>query len=99
MTRRVIRPAPRRVVHVHHAPVRVWIAGHYETRTRQVWVGGYHEERVDPAVYEKRFNARTCAWEHVLVRPERVVKVWVEGHHVDRDVQVWVAGYWKIRHR
>ena len=99
VTRRVVRPAPVRVVHVHRAPVRVWIAGHYETRTRQVWVPGYHEKRVEPAAYERRFNTRTCSWEEIQVRPERIVKVWVEGRHEDREERVWVEGYWKIRHR
>ena len=45
-------------------------------------------------MYEKRFDKHACTWRSVVVRPERVRKIYVPGRTEQRRVRVWVRGHY-----
>ncbi len=86
---------PRVHVHGHHCH---WVPGHHGYRKRAVWVRGYYTTETIPAVYEKRFDKHTCTWRSVVVRPERVRRIYVPGRTEQRRVRVWVRGHYNCGH-
>jgi hypothetical protein len=79
---------PRR--HVHHSGCHV--AGHWETRTYRRWVPGVWREEVLPAVWKQYWDPELCRWVKVRLRPRRIRRVWVPGHHERVLRKVWVPG-------
>ena len=84
--------------HVHSKSCR-WVPGRFVTKVRSVWEPGYYTIETRPAVYRTRRDPLTCRDIEVEVRPERRVRVWVEGRYVDRKVRIWRRGHWKcVKH-
>jgi len=81
-----------------HAPRRVWVPGHYETRHERVWVPGPCERVWIEPVFELRFDAcgRRVRFE---VSPGHWRTVQHPGHHEQRAFQVWVPGHYRSRER
>lgn len=90
---------------------RRFVPGHYETRVERVLVRPgryewqYQRVLVEAAHYEMRHTAPvtetvydSCGNPHeVIVRPGRVVKVWVPDRYETRKVQVWVPPVYETR--
>lgn len=79
-----------------HAPVRVWVPGHFETQRREVVVRGGTERRWMPARFETRYDScgrrlqiqiSTGHWEVVRL-PDRVET---------RLEKVWIPAHWETR--
>ena len=76
---------------IHH---RVWVPGHYETRTAQLLIEpGHYTYRDVPPVYETRYRHGRPV--RVLVREGYRERIWAPARYETRHTQVWVPGYWK----
>lgn len=75
-------------------PPRVWVAGHYEMRCERVWVPGTCERVWVAPVYEWRRDACGRTYQ-VLVCAGYWRTIENPGRWEDREVKVWVEGYWK----
>lgn len=71
---------------------KVWVAGHYETRYRQVWVNGYHNEVWVEPTYLTAPDGQQIFWNSGYWK-----KIYVPGHYEVRPFQVWVPGAWVLR--
>jgi len=87
-----------RVSSYSHAPRRVWVPGHHETRLEQVWVPGCSERVWVEPVFELRLGScRT--WIRVEVAPGHWRTVQHPGHYETRAVSVWIPGHHASRAR
>ena len=81
-----------------HAPRRVWVPGHYETRCEQVWVPAQSERLWGEPVFELRVDA--CG---NRVRVQLCAGYWTTVHHPGRyetrEQQVWIPGHYAQRSR
>jgi len=82
--------------HRHHQYCE-WIPGHYENRAREIVVPGYLRKVTVPARYIEHRGPRGITFK-VLVRPTRVLKVWVPARAETRIERVWVAGRYACDH-
>jgi hypothetical protein len=84
--------------HYSHAPRRVWVPGHHETRYEQVWIAGTSERVWVEPVFELRTDA--CG---NRVRVQICAGYWTTihhpGHHETRAQHVWVPGHYAVRAR
>lgn len=78
----------------HHAPPRVWVAGHYEYVMRRVWVPGTCTRVWIEPIFATRWDACGRAF-RVCVREGYWDSVTSPGHFEDRGEPVWVAGCWR----
>lgn len=87
-----------RVSGYSHAPRRVWVPGHYETRCEQVFVPGCTERVWVEPVFELRLGA--ChTWIRVEVAPGHWRTVQHPGRYETREVRVWIPGHYAARAR
>ena len=91
-------PSVRVSASYSHAPRRVWVPGHHETRLERVWVPGCSER----VWIEPRFELRlgTCnTWIRVEVEPGHWRTYERPGRYELREVRVWVPGHYAERAR
>jgi len=68
-----------------------YVPGHYEVRTEKVLVEpGHWEERFIPE--ERVVTVDRRGWKHIIIKPARCERVWVEPRYTCRTVRVWVPG-------
>ncbi len=76
------------------APARVWVEGRWETRVERVWVEGCERRVWSPARFETRWDS--CGRRvQVLVSAGHWTVVRDPGRYEQREVRVWVPGYWR----
>ncbi len=90
------RPLSRVHGHRHHHYCE-WIPGHYEQRAREIVVPGYFREATVPARFIEHRGPRGIIFK-ILVRPARVLRVWVPARTETRIERVWVAGRYACDH-
>lgn len=82
--------------HYSHAPRRVWVPGHFETRCEQVWVPATSERVWVEPVFELRYD--TCG---NRIRVQVCAGYWTTvhhpGHHETRERRVWISGHYAER--
>ncbi len=76
------------------APARVWVEGRWETRVQQVWVEGCERRVWVPARFETHWDSCGRAVQ-VVVSAGRWALVRDPGRFEQREVRVWIPGYWR----
>ena len=81
-----------------HAPRRLWVPGHYETRCERVWVQGSSERLWVEPVFELRLDS--CGKRvRVELYPGHWRTVQHPGRYELREFQVWVPGQYRYGSR